>query len=97
MAQSLVMAKGLALLNEAMSHAMQGHPRWMGHTEEFWQNVVYRRRKWQPTLVFLPGELHGQYEKAQKDEPPKLEGAQYATGEEQRAITNSFSKNMLPW
>ena len=32
-----------------------------------------------------------------KDEPPKLEGAQYATGEEQRVITNSFSKNMLPW
>ena len=32
-----------------------------------------------------------------KDEPPKLEGAQYATGEEQRVITNIFSKNMLPW
>ena len=32
-----------------------------------------------------------------KDEPPKLEGAQYATGEEQRVITNSFSKNMRPW
>jgi len=35
MDQSLVMAKGLALLNEAMSHAIQGHPRWIGHTEEF--------------------------------------------------------------
>ena len=28
-----------------------------------------------------------------KDEPPRLEGVQYATGEEQRAITNSPRKN----
>ena len=28
-----------------------------------------------------------------EDEPPKLEGVQYATGEEQRAITNSSRKN----
>ena len=27
------------------------------------------------------------------DEPPMLEGVQYAIGEEQRAITNSFRKN----
>ena len=25
--------------------------------------------------------------------PPRAEGVQYATGEEQRAITNSFRKN----
>ena len=28
----------------------------------------------------------------QEDEPPKLEGVQYATGKEQRAITNSSRK-----
>ena len=28
-----------------------------------------------------------------EDEPPWLEGVQYATGEEQRAITNSSRKN----
>ena len=28
-----------------------------------------------------------------EDEPPRLEGVQYATKEEQRVITNSFSKN----
>ena len=28
-----------------------------------------------------------------EDEPPRLEGVQYATGKEQRAITNSFRKN----
>ena len=28
-----------------------------------------------------------------EDEPPRSEGVQYATGEEQRAITNSSRKN----
>ena len=35
MDHSLVVAKGLVELNEAMSHAVQGHPKWMGHSEEF--------------------------------------------------------------
>ena len=39
-----------------MCHAAQDHPRWMGHSEEFWQNVVHWRRKWQPAPVFLPEE-----------------------------------------
>ena len=30
-----------------MSHAMQGHPRWMGHDGEFWQNMVHWRKEWQ--------------------------------------------------
>ena len=51
-----VMAKGLAELNEAMRHAMEGHPRWTGHSGEFWQNVVHWRREWQTTPVFLPWE-----------------------------------------
>ena len=80
-----------------MSHAVQGHPRWTGHGEEFWQNVIHRRRKWQPTPVFLSGESHEQYEKAKRydpeDESPRVEGVQYTTGEEWRAITNSSSKN----
>ena len=28
-----------------------------------------------------------------EDEPPRLKGVQYATGEEQKAITNSSRKN----
>ena len=32
---NLLLAKGLELLGEAMSHAMQGHPRRTGHCEEF--------------------------------------------------------------
>ena len=31
-----------------------------------------------------------------EDEPPGSEGVQYATGEGQRAITNSFRKNEEP-
>ena len=42
------------------SHAVRGHPRQTGHSEDFWQNVVHWRRKRQPTPVFSPGEFHGQ-------------------------------------
>ena len=68
----------------------------------FWQNVIYRRGKWQPTSVILLQEPHGQYER-QKDRrwkmtspPPtarRSEGVQHASGEEWRAITNISSKN----
>ena len=66
----------------------------MGHGGEFWQNMVHWRREWQTTSALLPWESHEQYEKAKnmtlKDELPRLEGAQYATGKEQR---NSSGKN----
>ena len=35
MNHNLVVVKALTELNEAMSRAMQGYPRWMGHSEEF--------------------------------------------------------------
>ena len=35
MDHSLVMAKGLAKLNEAMSHAVQGYPKQKGRSGEF--------------------------------------------------------------
>ena len=35
MDHSLVVAKGLAKINETMSHALQGHPRQTGQSEEF--------------------------------------------------------------
>ena len=68
MDHSLVTVKGLVQLNEAMSHAMQGHPRWMGHSEEFWQIVVHWKRKWQHTPVFLLWEPHEKYEKEKRYE-----------------------------
>ena len=49
--------------------------------------MIHWRRKQQTTSVFLPGEPHGQYEKARsiytQNKPPRLEGVQYATGVEQ--------------
>ena len=46
-----------------MSHTVQGHSGQMSHSEELWQNVVHWGRQWQHSPVFLPGELHEQYEK----------------------------------
>ena len=52
--------------NEAMSHAMQGHARRMGHGGELWQNMVHWRRKWQTAPVFLSWEPHIEYEMAKR-------------------------------
>ena len=80
-----------------LSQAMQGHLRWMCHSEEFWQNVVHRRRKWQTPPIFWPWEPHEQYEQTKWCDigrwVSQVKGVQYAPGEEQREITNSFRKN----
>ena len=59
--------------------------------------MVHWRREWQTTPVFLLQEPHEQYEKAKRYDTgswaPRLEGVPYATGEEQRAVTNSSRKN----
>ena len=64
----LMIAWTTALSSNSMklSHAMWGHPRWMGHGGEVWQNVVHWRREWQDTSVFLPWKPHEQYEKAKR-------------------------------
>ena len=66
MDHNLAVVKGLAELKETMSQVRQGHLRWTGHSEEFWQSVVHWRREWQTTLVPLPWGPHEQYEKAKK-------------------------------
>ena len=57
--------------------------------------MAHWRREWQPTPV-LPGEaidsMKRQRNMMLQDEYPRLEGVQYATVEEQRAITSSSSK-----
>ena len=98
---TLTVVKGLLWLSKVTRSAVQGHPRWMGHRREFWKNMIHWRRKWQPTLVYLPREPHEQYENGKINNtgswaPPgrKVQYVvQYATGEEQRAITNSSRKN----
>ena len=66
----------------------------MGHSGEFWQNVVHWRREWQTTSVFLPWESHEEYERQKdrilKDELPMLVGEQSATGYQWR---NNSRKN----
>ena len=74
-----------------LSHA---HPGWAGHGGEVWQNVVYWRREWKTTSVFLPWEPHEQYEKANerilKEELTRSVGTKYATRDQWR---NNSRKN----
>ena len=81
-----------------MSHAMQGHPRQMDHSEEFWENVVHKMEEEMAnhsSILYLePQEQwRGKKDVIPEDEPPRSEGVQYAPGEEQREITNSSRKN----
>ena len=61
-----------------------------GHSEEFWQIMIQRRSKWQPTPVFFLWEALNSM-KMQKD--MTLESVQYATGEEWMPMTNSSRQN----
>ena len=83
--------------NETMSHAFQGHSRWLGHRGEFWQNVVLLEEEtanhfsicaWKIPLMVWKGKRYyiGRW-------PPRSRDLQYATEEEQRAINNSLRKN----
>ena len=77
---------------------MQGHSRQMAHSEECWWNKVYWRRKWQITPVFLTWESQVKYVKAKRCDTrslgPKLEGIQYATGEEQLPLVPKWMKQI---
>ena len=57
-----VTLKRLAYLNEPMRHTKHGYPIWMGHSREFWQNMIHWRREWQTTSVNLPWEPHEMYQ-----------------------------------
>ena len=56
--------KGACITQQSYKPCHGGPHKRMGHSEVFSQNVVHWRRKWQPTLVLLPGEAHEHYEKA---------------------------------
>ena len=60
--------KGGHILNEAVSHAMQGRLRWVIVNSSD-KNVVCWRREWQTNPVFLPQEPH---EKAKRYETGKM-------------------------
>ena len=74
-----------------LSHAMWGHPRWMGHGGEVWQNVVHWRREWQYSCLENPmNSIKMQNISILKEELPRSVGAQYATGDQWR---NNSRKN----
>ena len=60
-------------------------------------DAVHWRKEWQATPVFLPRELHGQYEKAKsmtpEDEAPRSEGVQYIPGKKRMVIPNRSIRN----
>ena len=72
-----------------MSHAVQGHPRQMGHSEEFRQNW---RRKGKPlqysSLENTMDSMKRQEYMTSDDESPRSEGIQYAIGEYWSVMTN---------
>ena len=55
---ALLLWRGLHYLIEAISHALQGYPRWTGHIREFWQNMIHWMREWQIIPLYLPGVPH---------------------------------------
>ena len=92
--------KRLVWLIEPISHTVQDHPRWAGHSEVFWQNLAYWRRKWQThssTLAWrTPWRVwKGKRYDTPEDKPPSLEGFQNATGKGQKAVTNSSRNNKV--
>ena len=96
---ALLLWRGLHYLIEAISHALQGYPRWTGHIREFWQNMIHWMREWQIIPLYLPGvphELHKGPKKKkwhQKLNSPRSEGVQHGTVEEQRRIIHSPRMN----
>jgi len=55
----------------AMNHAVQGHPRQMGHSREFWENVIHWRREGQTTPLHLPWESHELYKRPKRYDTEK--------------------------
>ena len=98
MVHSLVIARGLAWLNEAMRHTRQGHPRWTGHSEELWHKLQWSTgggngNPFQYSCLENPMDsVKRQKDRTLEDETPRLEGVQYATGEGWRVITNTSRK-----
>ena len=51
-----------------MSHAMEDHPRWIGHTEEFWRGPLEKEMATHSSIFFSPGKAYEQYEKEKKND-----------------------------
>ena len=71
-----------------MSHAVKGHPRWMGHGGEFWKNMVHWERNGKPHQYSCRknsmNNMKRQNDRILKEELRRSIGAQYATGDQWR-------------
>ena len=87
---------GRGLCN-SVSHTMQGHPGPTGHSEVMTKRGPLEEEMVNHSSILSMRTLWTVWKDKkiwhQEMSPPKLEGVQYATGEEQRAITNSSRKN----
>ena len=96
MDHSWVTAKGLAQLSETMSHAMQALLRWVivKSSDKMWSTEGGKGNLLQYSCLENPMDgMKRQKDMTLEDGPPRSEGVQYATGEEQTAITNSSRKS----
>ena len=84
-----------------MSHATLGHPRQTGPSGEFWQNVVHWAGNGKPRrhscLQNPVNSMKRQKDMILKDEPLRLEGATYATGEEKRKCSKRNEEAESKW
>ena len=62
----------------------------MGHSGEFWQNVIHWRSEWQTTKVYLPWEPHELYKRTKdmtpKDKSPRSEVSNMPLGKSGREL-----------
>ena len=95
MDQSLVVEKGLAQLNEAMSHALQGHPaRQMGHesSDKTWSTGGGNGKPLHHSCHKNPmNSMKRQKDMTPEDKPPRSEKVQL--GRHGWVIPNNFRKN----
>ena len=77
-----------------LSHAVWGHPRWVGQSGEVWKNVVRWEGNGKPLqyscLENPKNSMKRQNNRIQKEELPRSVGVQYATGDQWR---NNSRKN----
>ena len=83
-----------------LRHAIWGHPRWMGHGGEVWQNVVYWRREWQTIsdscLENTMNSMKRQKDRTLRDELPESVGGQYATRDQWSNSGKNEGKDSYP-
>ena len=86
--------EGACITHEVISHAMQGHPKLtviVKSSDKMWSTGGGNGKPLQYSCCKNPmNSMNRQKDMTSEGKPPSLEGAQYATGEERRAIAISY-------